>query len=103
MRDTEYAELIFALHYFLKKIDGDERFRMSHMCLFMALMHLCKENGSNPFFSSRSKLMSLAKINAKTTYHKCLNDLVCKGFIGYRPSYNPKIGSLYFIVSKNTK
>lgn len=37
--------------------------------------------------------MLMAKISSRATYHKCLNDLVDFGYVGYIPSFNPVLPS----------
>ena len=43
---------------------------------------------------SRKQVMSLAKIRSRTTYHKLLRELKMWGYLQYRPSSNPQIGTL---------
>ncbi|MGY5846409.1 hypothetical protein ACW6QP_03230 [Salegentibacter sp. HM20] len=40
------------------------------------------------------QVMGLAKIRSRTTYHKLLGELESWGYLQYRPSNNPNIGSL---------
>lgn len=98
MRDIEEQISSITVYHFIERIKGDNRMTMPHLCLFVALLHACiADGGRNPFYACRSKLMTAAKIRAKSTYHKCMNDLVCQGCISYYPSYHPKKGSLFFL------
>jgi len=79
------------LNRFFKAITNDERISMPHLCVYMALFQCWNKNGfHNPIMIRRSEVMQLAKINAKTTYHKCIKDLQIGGYISYSPSFNPK-------------
>ena len=40
------------------------------------------------------RVMALAKIRSRTTYHKLLRDLTNWGYLQYHPSTSPKMGSL---------
>ncbi len=40
------------------------------------------------------QVMSLAKIRSRTTYHKLLRELKMWGYLHYRPSSSPQIGTL---------
>ena len=46
--------------------------------------------------------MPMSKIGSQNTYHKCLKDLDCWGYIAYRPSRNPTKGSVVYLFSFDT-
>jgi hypothetical protein len=69
---------------------NDARLTMPHLCIFLALTNVWVFNlYRNPITITRSEIMRLAKINAKTTYHKCIRDLQDAGYIEYYPSFHP--------------
>lgn len=41
--------------------------------------------------------MHLSKINAKTTYHKCVKQLQLTGYIKYEPSFDPQGSTVYIL------
>lgn len=79
----------------LKKIGKDSTLLATHMSLFTALF-ICWQRGDyeSPFTVNRRMLMSYAKIASVATYHKCIRELSEKQYIGYKPSYHPRLGSL---------
>jgi hypothetical protein len=56
----------------------------------------------SPISISRSCTMPMSKIGSQNTYHKCLKDLNCWGYISYVPSRNPIKGSLVYLFSFDT-
>jgi hypothetical protein len=65
----------------------------------MAIFELWHQNKFvNPVPVSRHKLMSMAKVSATATYHKCIKELVKGKYISYSPSYNPYFGSLVYVL-----
>lgn len=79
-----------ALVQFFNTINHDKVIAHTHICLYLAILHLLVKTGTHPIHVSRSKIMHLAKIKSKTTYHKCINELVTRGYITYQPSYHPE-------------
>lgn len=75
---------------FLEKARGDERILPTHLALFMAILMYSNSGISSKWFRvCRSKLMEFSKLRSKSTYHKCLKNLVDFGYIRYEPSYDP--------------
>ena len=73
-----------------KHLATDERIKMPHLCLYAVLYQLWQRgNFINPIIVKRREVMLLSKINAKTTYHKCLKELESYSYIIYKPSYHP--------------
>jgi hypothetical protein len=79
----------------LKRIGKDSTLLATHMSLFTALF-ICwqRESYVSPFTVNRRMLMTYAKIASVATYHKCIRELSEKEYIGYKPSYHPRLGSL---------
>ena len=68
-----------------------DQITMSHLSIFLALLRLWAGNMfQNPITITRSKVMRLARVNAKTTYHKCIKDFRNTGLIDYYPSFHPQ-------------
>lgn len=77
----------------------DERLSMAHLCIYTALFQCWNKNGFvNPVRITRKEIMKRSKIRAKTTYHKCINELRLAGYIKYEPSYQP-VGSFVYIIA----
>jgi len=69
-----------------------------HISLFVSIYSVYESNNyASQFQVSRRRLMQLSKIQSKATYHKCLKDLIDKGYILYHPSYHPLEGSKIII------
>ena len=77
----------------LTPIRNDARLSHVHVSLVSAMIHQSFELASNPFQVSRRKLMEFSKIRSTATYHKCIRQLDSFGYIDYRPSYHPLLGS----------
>lgn len=98
MKDIEEMQFSQIVCLYVEKAKDDDRLGMPHFCLLFALLHASIVNGGcRAFYASRSNLMAGAKIKAKTTYHKCLDDLVHLGYLKYQPSFHPKKGSLFYL------
>src|SRR4051812_23623143 len=73
-----------------KQLATDVRFKMPHLCLYAVLYQIWQRgNFINPIVVKRKEIMLLSKINAKTTYHKCLKELESYFYIICKPSYHP--------------
>ena len=92
-------EFIPALNKFFAAVSTDERLNVTHLCVYIALFQCWNRNHfENPVKIKRREIMRLAKINAKTTYHKCIKDLQIAGYIKYEPSFHPQ-GSLVYMAN----
>jgi hypothetical protein len=79
---------------FYLSIKDDRRITTSHISIYMALFgYWNMNNGQNPVSINRNDIMKMAKINGLGTYHKCIKDLKDFGYIEYKPSYHPVLGS----------
>lgn len=87
------------LSEFYKAIGDDARIGSTHISLYFALLLQWNQNQSkNPFLIVRDELMKTAKINARHTYNKCMNELDEYGYINYTPSSNPFAGSTVYLI-----
>jgi hypothetical protein len=83
-------ELFPPLTGFYLAIENDTRIGTVHISLYMALLQQWNLNGGlNPVIIARAAIMRAAKINARYTYNKCMNNLQEFGYIDYKPSTNP--------------
>lgn len=83
-------ELFPPLTGFYEAIEDDVRIGTTHISLYMALLQQWNLNGGmNPVKVVRSNIMNAAKINARHTYNKCMNNLQDFGYITYVPSSSP--------------
>lgn len=91
-------ELFPPLTGFYKLVADDARIGASHISLYMALMQQWNVlGGKNPFPIDRDLIMKAAKINARHTYNKCLNNLQEYGYIKYLPSSNSFTQSIIYL------
>ncbi|RBQ08983.1 hypothetical protein DRW42_07175 [Pedobacter miscanthi] len=96
MMRTEFNDISILI----EKVSRDSRLTTVDFGLFSAMLICWKKNGfENPFSISRSRLMLISKICSTKTYHKCLRSLQECGYIIYRPSYHPTLGSKVFLGS----
>jgi hypothetical protein len=68
-----------------------------HISLYMALLFACSKSGINPFELERKEMMKSAKINARSTFDICINELKEFGYIGYEPSKGAGVKSRVFL------
>ncbi|HAK12961.1 MAG TPA: hypothetical protein DCO78_14265 [Chitinophagaceae bacterium] len=74
---------------FYDAIAADTRISASHISIYMALLQQWNVNvGNNPVKIERALIMKAAKINARQTYNKCINQLQEYGHIVYEPCSN---------------
>jgi len=78
----------------LRRMSKDDRLNAAHVSLFTGLFVQWQRNSfGSPFAVTRKALMAFSKIASIATYHKCIKELDSYGYIRYRPSYHPKLGS----------
>ncbi len=83
---------------FYETIADDSRISVTHISLYMALLHQWNLNqGENPIHINRDNIMRAAKISARRTYNRCINELHEYGYIKYIPSSNPFSGSTIYL------
>jgi len=86
------------LTVFYEAIADDARIGTTHISLYMALLQQWNLNGGmNPINITRVIIMKAAKINARYTYNKCMNNQQEFGYITYLPSSNPCRRSTVFL------
>lgn len=91
-------EIFQPLTDFYKAIEDDVRINATHISLYFALLQKWNLNQSqNPVLVVRDELMKAAKINARHTYNKCINNLQEFGYIIYLPSSNPFVCSSVYL------
>ncbi len=91
-------ELFPPLSGFYNAIANDSRIGTTHISLYMALLQQWNLSGGlNPVKISRSEIMKIAKINARQTYNRCINNLKEFGYIKYEPSSNGSVQSLVIL------
>lgn len=91
-------ELFSPLSLFYTAIADDVRISATHISLNMALMQQWNiMGGKNPFAIHREAIMKTAKISARCTYNKCLNNLQEYGYIKYLPSTNSFSKSIIYL------
>jgi len=86
------------LSSFYTAIADDPRISITHISLYIALLQQWNLNeGKNPVSIVRNNIMKTAKISARYTYNKCMNQLHDFGYIKYLPSSNPARKSEVYI------
>ncbi|MEP7376185.1 MAG: hypothetical protein ABI675_22505 [Chitinophagaceae bacterium] len=90
-------EILQQLTNFYDTIAEDARIGVTHICLYMALVHESSISLSgSPVCITRHSLMKNARISRKT-YNKCMKELQQYGYIKYEPSSNPSTGSKVYL------
>lgn len=79
----------------LSKVLVDHRVTSRHLALYLTLMLFWKKSGFKQSFRvTRAQVLPHSKLTSTTTYHRILKDLLNFGYISYKPSFHPSIGSL---------
>ena len=82
------------------KMSEDNRLSPFHISLYNALFMIWNECGFDTELSvNRNDMMKLSKIGNANTYTKILRDLDLFGYVVYKPSFNPIIGSKVTIIT----
>lgn len=85
-------------------LTDDPRITVWHISLFIALLHLWRKNNfHNPVPITRKLVMTLAHIYSIATYHKCIKQLQEFGYIDYRPSYHPHLGTKIWLLTMSVE
>ena len=93
-------KLSFPIDNFLESAAEDGRLLPTHITLFIAIFYYSKADDPEEIFRvSRSQLMHHSLIKSKSTYHKCITELVEYGYITYKPSFDPLKASMVRIVT----
>lgn len=92
-----HMEALKPLSDFFLAIEKDYRISTTHIGIYAALLQYWKKHQyANPIQVFSYEIMSIAKISASTTYHKCIRNLSDYGYIKYEPSYRRNKGSKVF-------
>lgn len=97
----EYSRYNSVLSRFLTAVSEAPQFSPAHVSVFVAIVNEAQQQGSDPVALFARDLMKKSKISGVATYHRIIKDLREFGFIKYEPSYNPLMGSLFYVL--NTK
>jgi hypothetical protein len=85
---------------FFLAINDDHRISRSHISLYMALFEYWNLNHFNNHVSfTRKSIVSVARINGISTYHRIIKELHDFGYIRYVPSFHPANGSQVYFLS----
>lgn len=91
-------ESLQPLTNFVETAADDIRINCTHIAVYLAVLYQWDHNqGVNPISVCREDIMKIAKINARQTYNKTINDLHDFGYIRYIPSPNQFLKSLIYI------
>jgi DNA gyrase inhibitor GyrI len=75
------------LSKFFESINQDGRISIVHIGLYAVLLQRWQEQDfENPVMAFSHEIMARAKMSARATYLKCLNDLSDMGYIRYERS-----------------
>lgn len=89
---------------FYESIADDARISSTHISVYMALLHTQNLNGGiNPIAVKRDLIMIKAKILARQTYNKCMNELHNYGYILYEPATNGSVCSRVSLIKQELK
>lgn len=95
-------DLLPLIARFYSAIAEDARIGPTHISLYMALLHTQNlDGGLSPIVIKRDVIMLRAKIQARQTYNKCMNELSKYGYIIYRPASNSSVCSTVFLIDQD--
>lgn len=78
---------------FFETISEDPRITTAHVSIYLAMLTEFQNEECDMYLVNRTRIMQLAKVNARSTYDKVMNDLANFGYIKYFPAFgrNSKI------------
>ena len=79
---------LLLLNFYVKAC-ADNRIGVTHISLYMALLHDCICFESGLLMLRPEVIMRLSKISSRVTYHRCMRALHDYGYILYEPSFRP--------------
>ncbi|MES2331143.1 MAG: hypothetical protein V4539_16180 [Bacteroidota bacterium] len=80
-----------SLAAFFDTIADDPRITTAHVSVYLAMMSERDIRGDPQTLAiERTRIMQLAKINARSTYDKVIHDLAQFGYIKYYPDFGRK-------------
>jgi len=86
------------LEQFFKAIQSDFRIGKTHIAIYFAILYQWERAGNPvPLKVFSREIMNIAKIEACSTYHRCLKDLDNFGYLQYQPSYKKNDPSKLFL------
>ena len=82
------------LNALMETVRRDPRLNPTHISIYLSLFRLWNIlRFPDSFYINREEVMSVAKVGAKGTYHRCMRELNDWNYIVYMPSHNPYKGS----------
>jgi hypothetical protein len=89
---------------FMTRAADDPMIGPSHIGVYLAIVLAEKRQcPADPVLIHRRPVMRQAKLRGEMTYHKCMRDLQRAGYIRYVPSYDPRAGTLVFLLDHKEK
>jgi len=83
---------------FIETAADDMRINVTHIAVYLSVLYQWSLNQfESPISVCREDIMKMAKVNARQTYNKTINDLHDFGYIRYIPSPNQFLKSLIYI------
>ncbi|QKJ32826.1 hypothetical protein HQ865_24740 [Mucilaginibacter mali] len=83
---------------FFEAIKTDGRITISHIGLYAVLLQYWQEQDfQNPVMAFSHEIMTLARMSARATYFKCLNDLNDLGYIRYERCFKRNVRSKIYL------
>ena len=95
--------MIKQMQDFYRMIACDARISATHVSIYMALLQKWNGEKESPLELHRPEIMRSAKISARQTYNKCMNELKQYGYIRYMPSTGRGIESVIYLNTLNTR
>jgi hypothetical protein len=85
---------VVGIVHFMERARVDPRIGPLHISLYMAIIFYWVEQGwPERVTVTARELMPVAKIAGGTPFYRCIKQLHAYGYIGYEPSFNPKVKS----------
>lgn len=92
-------ELYKPLAEFFTAIQTDFRISKTHIAIYSALLqHWQTHNHQTPIRVFSRQIMDIAKIEACSTYHRCVKELDSFGYIKYVPSFKKNDASCVYLI-----
>src|SRR5690349_13395589 len=83
---------------FFTAIQSDFRISKTHIAIYSAILYYWQMNAQpSPIQVFSREIMQIAKIEACSTYHRCLRELHSFGYLKYLPSFKKNQASCLYL------
>jgi len=102
---TNLTDGLRPLAEFFQAVQSDFRISKTHIAIYSSILYCWQTKGQpTPLKVFSHEIMRIAKIEACSTYHRCLKELDSFGYLKYEPSFKKNDpSSLHLLLNRSSK